>query len=66
MTNILRYWPDVSPAAFTILREVAQEIQRQVDAGEQVRLDVGWSRHCDAIRYMAQIVRATEYRDAVE
>jgi hypothetical protein len=31
MTNIAHYWPDVPPAAFSILREIAQARQEQVD-----------------------------------
>jgi hypothetical protein len=34
--NIEHYWPDVPPRAFTILREIAQERQRQAEWDESV------------------------------
>lgn len=40
--NIAHHWPDVPPAAFTILRQIAQEVQRQaVDDPPEVPLMPG-------------------------
>jgi len=62
MTNILRYWPDVTPGEFTTLREVAQEIQRQKDAGEPVPDELQDLPRMTAIKIAAQLVRDAETR----
>jgi hypothetical protein len=79
MTDVTRFWPDVPPAAFTILREIAQARQEQADiegtAGtlpaddESLRIvaSVLCEPHVERSRLVlcaALIVRCIEARDA--
>ena len=79
MTDVTRFWPDVPPAAFTILREIAQARQDQADiearAGPlpvsddalalvaSIVLDPSASRRV-MIQAAAVLVRCIEARDA--